>query len=790
MSSQGTDGAAQSELSITVSLFSAAVATGPAYGKMQRTTWAQFAATFKNRREGSKDGPCFVGGTFTPEPNGQVRRLIKNIVARTIVALDCETDKTTGEVPPSVDVVVDRIKRQGWAAAVYTSHNHTVDAPRYRIVIPLSEEIASNLPAVEVVAEQLDVLGILDMGKVGLASVFYMPSSEPGCLAGHQCVVIEGAPIAATWIRDVAGAVLDAREVEQERLRTAAMQEAVKRRNERIAAGFDPTGSIIEAVRQRLDLKGELLSHGYRPVGDKFLYSQSATGVPGVHILSGSDGVQRVYSHHSGDPLSPGNLPPWCQTAKAVDVVDVVTILDFDSDRKKALRTLAKRFGIESSKKSTVASPTTVKTSSEATSLTSVVLERPDPEQVTNGTRDIWRDGLIYSKSGNPQPNVANAITALRNAPEWEGILWFDQFQVKTIIRKPLPWKPHWNGDEEWTDTHDIRAANWLQHQGINVGPKTVAESVEAVSKDRPFHPVIDYLNRCQWDGEFRLDRWAVDYLGAIDSPYILAVSSKWMISAVARIFEPGIKADCALILEGPQGIRKSTAVQALGSPWYTDDISELGSKDAKMENAGVWIIELAELDAMGRAEINKIKAFMSRRTDRFRPAYGRRVAAFGRQCVFVGTVNHNDYLRDDTGGRRFWPVTCTNIDVDGLARVRDQLWAEARVRYMAGEPHWIDDKSIEADAKIEQQARYQEDVWKSPIMDYLSNQLLTDEVEIGAILANALNLPKERWTRADQMRIASCLKTLGWERVRRTIKEERRWFYSRPVPKSTDVPT
>ena len=282
------------------------------------------------------------------QPDGRrVRRKQKNLLARTLVALDCETNKETCQAPPPVSEVVGRIKSRPWATLVYTSHSHTPEAPRYRIVMPLSEEIATDLPAVEVIAGELELLGVLDRSKVGAWSLFYLPSAHPGQLDLHETVVVEGDPINAAWMEERAGAILAAREAEQTRQRTEALEAAARRREERIRAGIDPDASIIEAVRHRLDLAGELVSHGYKPSGDgRYLYPGSQTGIPGVRIMAGRDGVERVYSHHAADPLAAGNLPACCH-AKAVDAVDVVTILDFAGDQKAALRTLATRFGIE-----------------------------------------------------------------------------------------------------------------------------------------------------------------------------------------------------------------------------------------------------------------------------------------------------------------------------------------------------------------------------------------------------------------------------------------------------------
>jgi predicted P-loop ATPase len=398
----------------------------------------------------------------------------------------------------------------------------------------------------------------------------------------------------------------------------------------------------------------------------------------------------------------------------------------------------------------------------------------------------LWQGKLILSQNGNTKPLLANAIIAFREVPEWAGTLWFDAFHQRTVIRGTPPWRTSEEPDQEWTGTHDILAADWLQHAGICVSPDVAGQAVEAVARDRRFHPVLDYLSRCRWDGEPRLDTWTIGYLGTEDNPYARAVAARWMIAAVARVTAPGCKADCALILEGSQGSLKSTALKTLGSP-FTDDISDLGTKDAAMQLAGIWILELAELDSMSRGDISRIKAFMSRTTDRFRPPYGRRVVEQPRQCVVAGTVNHNEYLRDETGGRRFWPLACEKkIDINGLDRARDQLWAEARDRYLADEPWWLDTTELDAAAAVEQADRYLTDVWDEPIRRYVKAKAT---VTIGEVLEDAIGRHIEEWTQPDANRVARCLRALGWQRKQIRFgpgPKDREWRYQR----SEDVTT
>lgn len=401
-----------------------------------------------------------------------------------------------------------------------------------------------------------------------------------------------------------------------------------------------------------------------------------------------------------------------------------------------------------------------------------------------------WRHGLLLNDEGEPRPILANAIHALRKAPEWDGVLWHDAFATVTVARRAPPWatdrKEEWT-DTTWSDRDDYLVAEWLQHQGITVPASIAGQAVETVARDREFHPVREYLDGLEWDGTTRLDRWLTTYLGAADSVYVRAVGARWLISAVARIYVPGCQADCALILEGPQGIRKSSALAALARPWFTDRLSELGSKDAAIETRGVWIIELAELDTMSRAEVGTIKAFMSRRQDRFRPPYGKRLVDLPRQCVFAGSINpEGGYLKDATGGRRFWPVVCGTIDLNALERDRDQLWAEARDRFRRHEPWWLETRELDALAAEQQAERYQGDAWDDLIRTYLTHETEwlqngyaeqrpyrrpraepLDDVSVGEVLEHALSIERGRWTQADQNRVVRSLISMGFTKYR-----------------------
>jgi predicted P-loop ATPase len=424
---------------------------------------------------------------------------------------------------------------------------------------------------------------------------------------------------------------------------------------------------------------------------------------------------------------------------------------------------------------------------------------------VKPAARPAWANRLRLDLSGTPERNEANVIIALSSDPVFAGTIAFDEFRQEVVVLQPVPWdEPNMDYPRPWEDSDDIRLAEWLQHREVNVAPLVVGRSVGAVARDYRIHPVRAYLDLLQWDGTPRIETWASHYLGAEPTDLTHAMGSLWLISAIARVYRPGVKADHMLILEGEQGARKSTALKILaGEDWFTDELPDLGSKDAAIHMQGVWIVEIAELDAIGRAEVSRIKAFLTRTTDRFRPPYGRHTVEIKRQCVFAGTVNPDTYLRDETGNRRFWPIRCGAIDINALARDRDQIWAEAVARFKDGAIWWIEDKVLLQAAREEQDKRYQSDAWDGLIEHWLTHELRVvgdsfssfdpprresvlrreplRDVSVGEILQQAIGAEPARWSRIDQMRVSGYLKKKGWERYQRREAGAREWRYRRP---------
>lgn len=333
------------------------------------------------------------------------------------------------------------------------------------------------------------------------------------------------------------------------------------------------------------------------------------------------------------------------------------------------------------------------------------------------------------------------------------------------------------------TDEDITAIQEWLQLAGLPlVSKNTVYQAVELIARENSFHPIKDYLEPLVWDGIERLDDWLTDCFGVAKTEYAMAVGRMFLISMVARIYQPGCQADHMLILEGPQGIRKSTACRVLAGHWFSDSMPEnVASKDAALHLRGKWLVEIAELHTFNKSETAALKAFITRREDIYRPPYGRKEVYRPRQNLFVGTTNKKVYLQDPTGARRCWPVVTIDIDVDLLASLRDQLFAEALVRYWRGE-HWWPDADFEAAHMTpEQETRFESDAWEEPIADYLAQKpnwtadYPNGRITVFEIAQKVLKVEMQRIGTSDQRRITAILEHLGWSRGKRTGKA--RWW-------------
>lgn len=370
--------------------------------------------------------------------------------------------------------------------------------------------------------------------------------------------------------------------------------------------------------------------------------------------------------------------------------------------------------------------------------------------------------GIITARNGDIKPCLHNAILVLRKVNREQGL---------SIRKNDMTGQDEWRGGQlQDADLGMIRVA--IEQAGMhNVGAALTTDAVEAVAKRDRYHPVQDWLKTLQHDGTRRMDSWLSRYLGVSDSPYSRAVGRAFLVAMVARVMRPGCKHDHVLVLGGEQGTGKSTACRILGGEWFGDNMPSIrdGAKEAGLYLRGHWLVELAELAPSRKAEAEDLKAFLTRATDEIRAPYARKADALPRQCVFVGTTNEIAFLRDMTGGRRFWPVTCGAIDIDGLARDREQLFAEAVLAFNAGE-QWHLSREIEQLAHGEQEAAREEDPWESAIADQVAGDgVFNDPVQVTSAreLLTKLGVPLERQNQSSTQRVARILKRMGWERVK-----------------------
>jgi predicted P-loop ATPase len=369
----------------------------------------------------------------------------------------------------------------------------------------------------------------------------------------------------------------------------------------------------------------------------------------------------------------------------------------------------------------------------------------------------VWLRDAICDDKGMPLPILANVMTALRTDPKIESALAYDEMLCAVVL----------NGERLVRDTDVTEMQEYLQRAGLRrVAKDTVHAAVDLRASERPFHPVRDYLSALRWDGHPRLNSWLSDYLGVEHTPYASAVGRMFLIGLVARIFKPGCQNDYTMILEGPQGEHKSTACRVLGGQWFSDNLPDLTSgKDVSQHLRGKWLIEVAEMHAMSKAEVAQLKAFITRTTERYRPSYGRKEVVEPRQCAFVGTTNKSVYLRDETGGRRFWPIVTAKIDIAALQRDRDQLFAEAVQAYHQGEKWWPDRRFEAEHMAAEQEARYEADAWEEVVAEWLASK---DRVTVYQVAFEALHFETSRIGTADQRRIIAILQRRGWERAKK----------------------
>ena len=374
----------------------------------------------------------------------------------------------------------------------------------------------------------------------------------------------------------------------------------------------------------------------------------------------------------------------------------------------------------------------------------------------------LWlKLGLSLNSQEQPNCNIDNCCRIIEILSEVKESIKFDEFHQRILVGTPEEFSDPDKMPREWSDADDLEKTLFIQRSlGVrNMKVDTVSKATRIHANRNKCNDPKDWFLSLEWDKTPRINRFLSNYLGAEESEYTLAASKNWWIGMVARVFQPGSQVDNMIVLEGSQGKGKTSAMRAVGGRWHAEAHEAVTKKDFFITLQGKLLIEISELDAFNRAEVTEIKRVISSPIDRLRLPYDRHAQDFYRQCIFVGTTNEDEYLKDCTGGRRFWPIKTGNIDIKSIIRDREQLFAEACYRYKAGEIwHIMPDDITE---KI-QEDRRQSDAWEGVIKAYLKGK---SEALIRDIGKECLGIEIGKLDKASQMRIARCLRVLGWEK-------------------------
>ena len=679
-------------------------------------THAEYMALPKAEQDKRKDVGGFVGGSLR---DGLRRRGC--CTGRSLITLDMDNC-----APGSTAQWVAAIQTMG-TAAVYSTRKHDPDHPRLRAIFPTNRLLQPDeyQPAARMLAQMLDpTMAVFDKTTFEAERLMYWPSRS----ADSACVCESTADGARVSVDELLGWYADWHDVRQW---PACPAEAVT-----IPGGkqADPTQKpgVVGAFCRVYDVPAAI---------EKFLpglYVDAGVGRMSYTLGSTTAGAvlydndHFLYSHHGTDPAGGKLLNAW-------DLVRIHKFGELDADAAPGTPTAS------------LPSWHQMRALAESDGPTAALLRQEKVDNALDGFEPVpapaapaatteskpepgaedWQKKLARTQKGALCCTTQNAWIILENDPALKGRIWMDTFADRLRCKGPFPW-PGKEGVRDWADEDDAGVRWYLETVYNFSGVAKVSDAVALTGSRHAKDPVRSYLQGLHWDGVPRLDTLFIEYLGAEDTRYTRAVTRKMFVAAVTRCFRPGCKFDQICILTGLQGIGKSLLLSRMGKDWFNDSITSFDGKEARENLRGVWVVEIGELTAFSRSESEAAKQFLSQTEDRYRAAYGRRTVQYPRRCVFFGTSNTMDFLRDSTGNRRFWPIDCSfsrqkkSVFHDLTPETVDQLWAEAVARFDAGEALTLDTETHAA-AIAEQQAHMERDPWAGQIADFLERPLPLD---------------------------------------------------------------
>lgn len=661
-------------------------------GSTIRTT--ETVEEYRKLKKGAQDNIKDVGG-FVGGQLREGRRKNGMVLCRSMLTLDMDYGKP--EVWDEIDLLHD------FQCCVYSTHKHTPEHPRLRMIIPLARDITEEeYPAVaRMVAKEIGI-DLFDDTTYEACRLMYWPSTSAN---GEFFYKTKEGPLLdpdaylakyADW-RDASTWPVSSRQ--SEAVRRSITQQADPLEKPGIVGAFCRAYTIEEAIEA-------FLTDVYEPSTMNGRYDYiPADSAAGVVVYDG----KFAYSHHATDPVC----------GKLLNAFDLVRLHKFrELDENVGLDTPPGKLPSFKAMSDLALADDKVK---------AVFAEERIAQASAEFSDEDWQSGLELDKSGHVKNTLRNLTLILENDPNLKGVV-FNQLLDGMEIKGEVPWN---HPSKFWRDADDAQLISYVDAHYGTFSARNYDIAVTKVADDRAYHPIREFIESLpEWDKVPRVDTLLVDYLGAADTAYVRAVTRKTLCAAISRVLRPGCKFDSMLVLNGPQGVGKSTLIAKLAGEWFSDSLNLGDTKDktAAEKLQGYWVLEIGELAGLKKAEVETLRSFLSRQNDIYRAAFGKRATPHLRQCVFFGTTNaESGYLRDTTGNRRFWPVKTPG---SGKKQSWDltheeilQIWAEALVYVRQGEKLYLSPE-MDALAKDEQREAMESDEREGLVREYLDTLL------------------------------------------------------------------
>ena len=668
-------------------------------------TVQEYPKLSKASRDAAKDVGGFVGGQL----KDGIRRN-GHVLCRSIGTLDADHINGPSENTAFLDHLRTALHETTYF--IYSTHSHTPEAPRYRVVIQFSREVTEEeYPAVmRMIAHEIG-MDYFDDSTYQSNRMMYWPSCPTN--ADFFFDSNYGTPIDPDYYmsryrnwRDVSEWPMSSRQSEiiNRRCKGGSTKRSDPAQKDGIVGAFCTAYPISAAINT-------FLSDIYAPTASPNRYDYiPSDSIAGVMVFDD----MFVYSFHASDPAC----------GQELNAFDLVRVHMFpNADEKKSFKAMAEFASKDTEVKKALLAQRQKTMQSDFSVLPSETLTPANNTSDSAGADTSWQDALEYTQKGELKNTLRNITIIMENDPKLKNIV-FNQLADNMEIVGEVPWK---HPTRFWRDADDSQLISYIEFNYGSFSQRNYEVAVTKVADDRSYHPIREmFASLPAWDGVKRVDSLLIDYLGAEDNEYVRAVTRKALCAAYMRVHHPGIKFDTIVVLNGAQGIGKSTLIALLGGDWFNDslNISDMESKAAAEKLQGYWILEIGEMAGMKKTDIEKVKAFISRQDDKYRAAFGRRVTPHPRQCIFFGTTNsRNGYLRDITGNRRFW-----NVKVNGNGKYKPwqldkatiaQIWAEVKILAENGERLYLD-TALEEFARQEQCDAMEQDEREGLVRDYL----------------------------------------------------------------------